>query len=176
VVVAVVVVVAGCGLIGSGPTQEEYDALATQLETAQLEADSAFTEVMSLKSQLTESQASAQAQDLQAASGNISLERARLEVIRYARDNKDVYVPEYQNALLVWEVETAEEQQEFYYIHLTYRPFGDFGGTPGREEFIVDKTGNIEFRQVLEVPDPDALPQVTPQPASPLVRLPSTGR
>jgi hypothetical protein len=58
---------------------------------------------------------------------------------------------------LLWEVDSSLEQQEFYYGYLLYRPFG-FVGTPGREEFIMDKTGLIEFRQVLEEPLPEAQP------------------
>ena len=58
----------------------------------------------------------------------------------------------------MWEVTSAEEKEDFFYISLSYRPFKAFDGTPGTEDFIMDKTGRIEFRQVLYEPDPDREP------------------
>ena len=59
VVCAALFLLPGCGLIGGGVSQEEYDALATQLETAQLEADSAFADLKNVRAQLAQAQAKA---------------------------------------------------------------------------------------------------------------------
>lgn len=85
----------------------------------------------------------------------ISLERARLEVIRYAQNDTSVYGPEFENVPLVWEVESSEVGDEFFYVNLKFRPAGRFTDIPGTEQFIVDKTGKVEFRQVLTLPRED---------------------
>ena len=37
---------------------------------------------------------------------------------------------------------------------LSFRPEGEFTGTPGQEQFFIEKTGTIEVRQVLSLPRP----------------------
>ena len=159
-------VLPACGLVGGGTEGEggaEGEAgTPTPLEATEKELDAAYTQISILKAELGAANQQAAAKEAalaaEAESGVISLEKARLHAVRYAQANIDVYQPEYQQGNLVWEVESAEEQDEFYYIYVTYRPFGDFAGTPGREEFIMDKTGSIEFRQVLDAPNPDEKP------------------
>ena len=80
--------------------------------------------------------------------------RARLAAVRFAQRNTEMYAREYRDQLLVWEVENATEDKEFFYVTLTHKPFTGFTGIPGREEFIIGKTGKIEFRQVLSDPMP----------------------
>lgn len=94
----------------------------------------------------------------------ISLERARLAAIRYARANPEIYGEELLDVPLAWELESESESAEFYYVRLHYRPSGTFLGTPGIEEFILDKEGNVEFRQILREPS-DAPPPVVEEPA-----------
>jgi len=124
-----------------------------------LKAATLQTEVTDLKAQI----AAAQANE----SGKISLERARLEVIKHAQQNLAVYDPQYQSIQLVWEVQSADEQDEFYVHHADLPALCGFQRA-GLEEFILYKTGKIEFRQVLKPPDPQGEPRdkPTPTPAS----------
>ena len=53
----------------------------------------------------------------------------------------------------------ATEDEETYDIVLSYRPQGDFTGTPGQEHFIIGKHGEIILRQVWSTPkEPGGLP------------------
>ena len=179
------VAASACGLLSKGPTQEEYDALVGQVETANLQLEVALndaqaagkvkSELVTTKSQLEEAQK--QLADLQpdlerlkqidelATSNFLPLEKARLVAIRNAQENKPVYPPHLVNSPLVWEVASESEGEEYYYITLSYRPAGNFKGTTGLEEFILDKAGKIEFRQVLTEPEEGAVePTTTPEP------------
>ena len=84
--------------------------------------------------------------------GYISLEQARVLAMRHARDNTDFYGPAYSRINLVWEVISQEEGEDYYDIKLSFRPAGRFRGDPGIEQFIIDKTGSIEIRQILDEP------------------------
>lgn len=143
-----------CNFVGPGADGAQEGDGPTEVEKLTAERDAAFAEISRIRAENQQIKADAAAA---AVEGRISLERARLVAIRHAQENKDVYAPSYRDVELVWEVESSLEQQEFYYVYLLYRPSG-FVGTPGREEFIMDKTGLIEFRQVLEDPLPEARP------------------
>jgi len=165
-----------CGLLGGGgeeggestenqegtpSPQDQIDELLDRLQTQR-------TIVSSLEAELTKANADLETLKSGGTLGEqprpeISLERARLEVIRHAQANTDIYGPDLADKPLVWEVESAEEGEEFFYINLAFRPAGRFEGTPGTEQFIVDRTGLIEFRQVL-LP-PQEAPPATPVPA-----------
>ena len=88
----------------------------------------------------------------QALEGYISLEQARVLAIQHARDNRDFYGGRYAGRDLVWEIASADEGEDYYEIRLSYRPAGRFRGEPGVEQFTIDKTGNIELRQILDEP------------------------
>ena len=45
-----------------------------------------------------------------------------------------------------------EEGEDYYDIRLSFRPEGSYSGQPGVEQFIMDKTGGVRVRQVLEEP------------------------
>ena len=90
--------------------------------------------------------------------GYISLEQARVQAIEHARDNTDFYGPRYRNKRLVWEVVSAEEGEDFYEVRLSYRPAGRFRGTPGVEQFTIDKTGGVRIRQILDEPVSRGIP------------------
>ena len=166
---------AACGLVG-GSGEEEGAATdgeggeAVNVDPLQLEIDNLFDQLTAervAKGELDSKIAELEAQlatKQEEVEGKISLERARLVVRRYAGENKDIYGPDYFNIPLVWEVDDSREGDEFYYIYLTFRPGGLYGGTPGREEFITNKAGDIEFRQVLTDPDPDTPPSAIPEP------------
>ena len=87
--------------------------------------------------------------------GYISLDQARVLALQHARDNRDFYGRRYANQDLVWEVVASTETEDYYEIRLSYRPARGFQGEPGLEQFTVDKTGPIQFRQNLS--DPKAL-------------------
>ena len=85
----------------------------------------------------------------------ISLGDARVMAIRHARDNTEIYGAEYQDTSLVWRVVSQKEEEEFYEIELSFQPAGTFTGTPGLEQFVISRTGDIELRQVLDSPIPE---------------------
>ena len=91
--------------------------------------------------------------------GYISLEQARVLAIEHARDNTDFYGPRYRNRRLVWEAVSADEGEDFYEVRLSYRPAGRFRGTPGVEQFTIDKTGGVRIRQILDEPVSKGLPR-----------------
>lgn len=87
--------------------------------------------------------------------GYISLDQARVLAIQHARDNRDFYGRRYLRRELAWEVVATEETEDYYDIHLTYRPARGFTGKPGTEQFTIDKAGPISLRQILSEPRPD---------------------
>jgi hypothetical protein len=84
--------------------------------------------------------------------GYISLMQARVIAIRHAQDNPDIYPSKYAEVLLVWELLSAEVDDDYYHIKLSWRASGRFEGKPGVEEFIINKIGSIEIRQLLDEP------------------------
>ena len=83
--------------------------------------------------------------------GYISLDQARVLAMQHARDNREFY-GRYADRELVWEVIAADETEDYYEVKLTYRPAGSFRGRPGVQQLTIDKTGSIEFRQVISQP------------------------
>ena len=95
----------------------------------------------------------------------IGLDQARVQAIEHARDNTDFYGPEYQGIRFVWEVISAEESDEYYEIRLSFRPSGRYRGEPGIEQFIIDKSGDLRIRQLLDEPQAEpGTPSATPVP------------
>ena len=82
--------------------------------------------------------------------GYISLDQARVLALQHARDYREIY-GRYADRELVWDVVSAEETEDYYEIRLSYRPAGNFRAA-GIEQFTIDKTGPIEFRQILSQP------------------------
>ena len=80
----------------------------------------------------------------------ISLDQARVLAMRHARENTDFY-GRYAARELVWEVISADETEDYYEVRLSYRPAGNFRAA-GIEQFTIDKTGPIEFRQIIRQP------------------------
>ena len=149
----------------AGPTQEEYDALAAELQAAKRDLNAALSRISAEESKVAQARRQLQEYQLQVEQekaaaveqeqeGLLTMARARLAAVRFAQRNTEMYAREYRDQLLVWEVENATEDKEFFYVTLTHKPFTGFTGTPGREEFIIGKTGKIEFRQVLSDPMP----------------------
>jgi len=82
--------------------------------------------------------------------GYISLDQARVLALQHARDNRDFY-GRYGDQELVWEVASAQETEDYYEVRLSYRPARGFRRA-GVEQFTIDKTGPIEFRQIIRQP------------------------
>ena len=74
--------------------------------------------------------------------------------MRHARENTDLYGRRYRNRELVWEVTSAESDEDYYHISLTFRPAGGFQGEPGVDRISIDKVGEVGFRQVISEPVP----------------------
>ena len=86
--------------------------------------------------------------------GYISMAQARLLAMRTARDEPGDYGSEYQEVRMVFERVGQEEDEDYFHIRLSYRPAGRYVGEPGVEEFVISKTGEVELRQVPDLPEP----------------------
>ena len=53
---------------------------------------------------------------------------------------------------MAFDVLEAEETEDHYVITLSFRPQGEFDGRAGREQFFIEKEGNVAHRQVLSLP------------------------
>ena len=53
---------------------------------------------------------------------------------------------------MAFDVVEAEETEDHYIITLSFRPQGEFDGRAGREQFFIEKEGNVAHRQVLSLP------------------------
>ena len=84
--------------------------------------------------------------------GYISLDQARVLAIEHAGKNPDRYTDRYARRRLVYDVVSASEGEDYYEVMLSRRPSGRFRGEPGLEQFTIDKTGQIQLRQILSDP------------------------
>ena len=84
--------------------------------------------------------------------GYISLDQATVLAIRNARDDTSAYGKELADRELVWEVDHAEESEDYYRIFIRYRPLRGFDGKSGVEQFTIDKLGKVDSRLTLSIP------------------------
>ena len=84
--------------------------------------------------------------------GYISLAQARVLAMSTAQETPGEYAPEYRDVPMAFDTVEASEDEDFYHITLAFRPQGDFSGTPGQEQFFVEKEGAVAVRQVLSIP------------------------
>ena len=84
--------------------------------------------------------------------GYISLDQARVLAMRIARESPGVYGSGYRGVAMAFDVVEAEETEDHYTITLSIRPQGQFRGTPGQEQFFIEKEGTVAHRQVLDLP------------------------
>ena len=82
----------------------------------------------------------------------ISLAQARLLAMQTARESPGEYGSQYQGVSMAFEVVVAVEEEDYYTITLSFRPQGDFPGSPGQEQFFIEKEGTVAHRQVLSLP------------------------
>ena len=79
----------------------------------------------------------------------ISLPQARLLAMQTARESPGNYGRRFSGVPMAFEVAQAEEDEDYYNVTLSFRPQGQFSGTPGQEQFFIEKEGAIAHRQVL---------------------------
>jgi len=72
--------------------------------------------------------------------------------MRTARETPGAYGPRFASVPMAFEVVEDEETEDHYIVTLAFRPEGEFTGTPGREQFFIEKEGNLAVRQVLSLP------------------------
>lgn len=84
--------------------------------------------------------------------GYISLDQARVLAMSTARDTPGDYGGAFRSASMAFAVTAAEETEDYYEITLSIRPQGEFSGTPGQEQFFIEKEGTVAHRQVLALP------------------------
>lgn len=84
--------------------------------------------------------------------GYISLDQARILAMGTARDVPGDYGGAFRDASMAFSVTAAEETEDYYEITLSIRPQGEFSGTPGQEQFFIEKEGTVAHRQVLALP------------------------
>ena len=81
----------------------------------------------------------------------VSLERAGVLAMETARDHPGNYGV-YSSVPMVFAVTEQQDGEDYYIVTLSFRPEGNFRGTPGREEFFITKEGLISHRQVHSLP------------------------
>ena len=81
--------------------------------------------------------------------GYISLDQSRIQAMSSAREVPGEY-GRFSRAPMAFEVVEAGETEDFYEVTLSFRPQGEFTGTPGQEQFFIGKDGQLEHRQVVE--------------------------
>ena len=84
--------------------------------------------------------------------GRISLDRSRVLAMSTARETPGDYGGSHSGVSMAYEVAAEEETEEHYIITRSFRPQGTFTGTPGQEQFSIDKQGSVAHRQVLKLP------------------------
>ena len=82
----------------------------------------------------------------------ISLAQARLLAMQTAGETPGNYGRRYQNVPMTFQAVEDSENEDYYVVTLSFRPQGQFTGTPGQEQFFFEKEGTIAVRQVLSVP------------------------
>ena len=99
----------------------------------------------------------------------IGLDEARILAIQAANETPGDYGRRYSDVRMVYAPLEDEETEEYYKVVLALRPQGVFNGTPGSEEFYVEKLAQAEraivHRQVLAVPMPERGLRRWPPPA-----------
>ena len=87
--------------------------------------------------------------------GYISLDQARVLAMRTARDEPGAYGRRFRQIPMAFEVVGEDTTEDHYVVTLSFRPEGEFEGTPGQEQFVIEKEGAVALRQVLSLPRPE---------------------
>ncbi len=62
------------------------------------------------------------------------------------------YSRRYRDVPMVFEGVEDSETEDYYLVTLSFRPQGQFSGSPGQEQFFIEKEGTLAVRQVLSIP------------------------
>ena len=84
--------------------------------------------------------------------GYISMDQAQVLAMRTAREMPGAYGPNYVDVPMAFDVVESDDTEDHYRVTLSFRPEGTFTGTPGQEQFFIEKEGTIGHRQVLSLP------------------------
>ena len=84
--------------------------------------------------------------------GYVSSDQASVLAIHTAREIPGDYGRQFEGIPMAFEVLREVQREDHYVITLSFRPQGDFGGTPGQEEFFIEKEGTVVHRQILSLP------------------------
>lgn len=84
--------------------------------------------------------------------GYVSLEQARVMAERDAIEHPELAGSLYRDGRLVFDVESEDEGEDYYYLVLSVQPVSKFKGKPGAVRYTIDKMGRIETRQVVREP------------------------
>ena len=82
----------------------------------------------------------------------ISLAQAGVLAMQTARETPGEYGSQYQDVPMAFEVSNGQDTEDYYIITLSFRPQGTFSGSPGQEQFFIEKEGTVAHRQVVENP------------------------
>ena len=83
---------------------------------------------------------------------HLSLEQAKILALETARNDPANYGRRFAALQMVFQVIKQEEEDDGYFVTLSFQPEGDFPGKPGLERFFIEKQGTVTGRQVLRLP------------------------
>ena len=83
----------------------------------------------------------------------ISLDQARVLAMRTSSEAPGEYGRRLTGVPMAFEVVGEEATEDHYVLTLSFRPQGRFAGTPGQEQFFIEKEGVVAYRQVLSLPE-----------------------
>ena len=106
---------------------------------------------------------------------HVSLERAKLLAMQTARDNRADYGRGFAKVRMNFQAVEHDEGEDYFFVTLSFRPEGDFRGTPGQERFVIEKEGAIAGRQVLSLPSGGVKRRFLWRPLAALVVLAAVG-
>ena len=89
------------------------------------------------------------------ARGYISLDQARVLAMRTAMEAPGAYGRRFQGVPMAFDVVEETDTEDHYVITLSFRPQGEFSGTPGQEQFYIEKEGTVAVRQIRGHPRPE---------------------
>ena len=78
--------------------------------------------------------------------GYISMEQARVLAMRTASETPGNYGASFGNVPMFFEAVEETEGDDYYVITLSFRPQGDFSGTPDRHRLARFKNGEVTAR------------------------------
>ena len=84
--------------------------------------------------------------------GYISMDQARVLAMQTANETPGNYGRRHAGVRMVFDVVEEGEGEDYYTITLSFRPEGEYKGTPGQEQFFIEKEGKVAYRQVRGVP------------------------